>query len=1818
METNRIYFKDFLNTAFDKGDYQTDDVIAFVLPVFREVLSFHEEELVAPFEKTETLFITGQCLDVDENYAHPPQKNTGAVNALLQKYANHSFDIVGNYKVEEDVDSGVQQVENAAIIRDITQPVTEAGYIQGYHCFELLLNHHDQQTDIYFLGLILASMAMGLDLNDEDDFKHFIDFRSRPSQYYERIHPAVSALITEMTELDRHKRSQDLYDIIQRLENYRDYDPEKQADLSQVTGWVNKNLEDRSRFILNKLRNRLFDTSRRNRLLYYKPNARFVNLTVGSVPIVLHYQSIRPEMLFTWNGEIASKVSSGKDIQLNKYLRFEDHNYLSNALNKVRVEAQRDEQEFGFSQLKLVPCFLNWHNLKEDKHERIQSPLLLVSVELKKTKNLNQDNFTLQIKDTVAEVNPVLANFLRELYGIRLPDFIDLEETDLTAFYQTLKARIDGAQQGVSLTYIDKPKIRFVHSVARQTVSRYRKRLKNQGVATSYKNIAYSYQKENFKPLGLEIFRQRVEQKYTFLELLVNDDILLSSFHLTGDGMISKEREMYNIAESEDNPYSWDFDICNVVLGNFNYKKMSLVRDYNQVIDLGVQNDVFENLFSAEPKNYRAEEYNLDKTDDWHHVVTADPTQTRAILKSRTGDSYIIQGPPGTGKSQTITNLIADFVARGKTILFVCEKRAALDVVFYRLKQQGLDELCCYIHDSQADKREFVKNLKATYEDFTRNRMPLAEIEKTRTEVIASMTLSLQLLAQFHALHTSSRHDTGIQLRQMLERLILLKDETPALAPMQEELVPHYNDWIKFGEQIERLSASLEDSGTDDAFADHPFSQIRESVYQHEQPYTFLHGLLAESTGIIRNIKEVLSERYVPDALVSDWASLNVFVDNAVALHPLVVSRNLQLIENTGGEARAFDEDLKAHALLQEVYHQKQEKNANWTNKFSEEDARQGLEIALKKEKSLFRFLSSSWKNLKKQVEASYQLRNHQVKPSVTMLLQQLMQEYDAGNAVAANRKKLESKYHVSDLDVLNENVVKLRSRPSHPSVEFLLKDMEAGLLIEKISQLQPLIGRLKTTLLQFLVDFEEKSLAAIDDETENIQMNLDSFADMLPALKAFAVLPEPLRKMLRRIPLTPSEAEAVMADKTLKDIYRSDKAFAEMGMVMIEDLVSKIRTGYIQMLALNAQNIRAGIRQRFLHHLDLSNMAVSQLNAEQREFKKEYNDGRKILENEFGKSMRYKSIRELAEKESGTVLKDLKPVWLMSPLSVSDSLPLSTAYFDVIIFDEASQITLEEGIPSLYRAPQTIIVGDDKQMPPSSFFSAKAEDPDDLETMTEFEDDEWLSNDTDSLLVQGARKLDSVMLGWHYRSRYETLISYSNHAFYNAGLLTIPDKTVHHTEKRDLLVDSATQAVANAKALYDRSISFHHLHTGLYESRANKNEAEYIAHLVRELLVQKKKESIGIVAFSQEQQNTIENALEALAAEDKQFEQLLEEAYNRTEDDQFVGLFVKNLENVQGDERDIIIMSICYGFDSRKKMIMNFGPINKKGGEKRLNVIFSRAKKHMAVISSIRHFNITNEYNEGAGYFKRFLHYAELVSTGNMAMARTVLDSLVAQKQVVNTGEVKKQTAVAVRIKSMLEERGYLVDEHVGQSDFKCSLAVKIKAEDEEYSLSILVDDVGYYANRNVLEQYYQRPDILKNFGWKIITVFAKDWIADPGKVTERIIRKLGEENKTPDKVEVHRFTMTNTKPAESADSSGISGSPYDHLEFTTLVYTDEKSSKFWEIASEDTKLVIRYGKSGTRGQTQIKTFPDVQILQKEMAKLVKAKLDKGYEKLT
>lgn len=601
--------------------------------------------------------------------------------------------------------------------------------------------------------------------------------------------------------------------------------------------------------------------------------------------------------------------------------------------------------------------------------------------------------------------------------------------------------------------------------------------------------------------------------------------------------------------------------------------------------------------------------------------------------------------------------------------------------------------------------------------------------------------------------------------------------------------------------------------------------------------------------------------------------------------------------------------------------------------------------------------------------------------------------------------------------------------------------------------------------------------------------------------------MPAPLADAWRRFPLHAEQLESAIAERTIDDLFRADPSLARFNSGVHAVHVTKLEQFHEQWHAVSARAVRDRLCRAFLEHVRISSLPHGQLTAEQKEFKVLYNRGRRELEHEFNKTMRFRSIRDLLGGDSGLVLQDLKPVWLMSPLSVSDALPLAS-FFDVVIFDEASQVTLEEAVPAIFRAKQVLVVGDEMQLPPTSFFSAKSADEEErlmLEDASGQEVEYDLSSN--SFLNHAARNLPATMLGWHYRSRSESLISFSNAAFYQGRLLTVPEVALPPAQMGEIVVQRPDEGFANIERLLERPVSFHFLEKGIYEQRRNAAEADYIAQLVRGLLAKDLNTSIGIIAFSEAQQGEIEQALQRLAREDDDFRGRLEAEWEREVDGQFVGLLVKNLENIQGDERDVIILSVCYGHAPNGKMLMNFGPINQNGGERRLNVAFSRAKKHMALVASIRHAAITNDYNDGARALKNYLRYAQACSAGDAQAARRVLWEINPAER--SAPGAAPAHAVIAQLAERLRQKGYEVETDVGQSGFRCDLAVRARGE-RRHRLGILVDTDAYYQNANLLERDVLRPRLLRDFGWNVVLVLTKDWFEDSDAVMNAVEKRL------------------------------------------------------------------------------------------------------------
>jgi hypothetical protein len=684
----------------------TDDVLASTLPLLRQVADLHDQGLVAPLDGVEELrSLRGRLFFATAKSRKPEQ--APARLAQIERDEGGALEVVARLRTVDN-DGSTQVVEDLSVVERgvaVVRPVHVVGFVSWEH----EVGHHDPVTDIYVLGLVLASLAMDQDLGEKDALARFCASKRDVRAGNDRIHPVVARIVEGMTNPRRRKRLQDLRVIIRALEHHRDQEVHEEIDLEQIRGLVERTRESRRGLICSRLRGRLFDLSRRNRLLYFHPSGQSLNLTEVSVPLVLDVKNIAPDALLTCTPDFVSELASTTPIALGRWVRFEDYPFAPVALDKLRTTAARARSEYGFSSLKLALCFLHWHDLKKAPEERIHTPLLLLPVELTRKKGV-RDTHILQATSDEAEVNPVLRHVLFQTYGIRLPEAVNLSERgSIGALQRALVEQIQATEPGVTVDLLERPAIELVQARVRRRLDAFRKRVQISGRGVrAREGVEYSYRRDNFQPLGLRLFTMRVAvpeapAATVFEAPRPRRSMMVPELEA---GVREVERELYSLkrAGSTGGPHRWAFDMTSVTLGNFDYQKISLVRDYDTLLDGDVPNRAFESLFSTDARP-PPETVVAPPAAEQFPVVATDATQTATVVRARKGTSFIVQGPPGTGKSQTITNLIADYVARGKRVLFVCEKRAAIDVVYHRLRQLGLDRLTTLIHDSQADKK---------------------------------------------------------------------------------------------------------------------------------------------------------------------------------------------------------------------------------------------------------------------------------------------------------------------------------------------------------------------------------------------------------------------------------------------------------------------------------------------------------------------------------------------------------------------------------------------------------------------------------------------------------------------------------------------------------------------------------------------------------------------------------------------------------------------------------------------------------------------------------------------------------------------------------------------------------------------------------------------------------------------------------------------------------------------------------------------------------------------------------------------------------
>ena len=473
-----------------------------------------------------------------------------------------------------------------------------------------------------------------------------------------------------------------------------------------------------------------------------------------------------------------------------------------------------------------------------------------------------------------------------------------------------------------------------------------------------------------------------------------------------------------------------------------------------------------------------------------------------------------------------------------------------------------------------------------------------------------------------------------------------------------------------------------------------------------------------------------------------------------------------------------------------------------------------------------------------------------------------------------------------------------------------------------------------------------------------------------------------------------------------------------------------------------------------------------------------------------ISKEKKFDPIRRTMELYSDFIL-SLFPCWLLSPENVSNLLPLEKNIFDVVVFDEASQVFIESTIPSIYRGKNIVVAGDSKQLRPSTVFMKRylGTDPE------EAEDNPALhaALEVDSLLDLAVARYDSANLACHYRSNYCELIEFSNHAFYDGNLQIAPNIS------------------KNKKS---RPIE-RYLVKGKWIERRNEEEAKKVVELLQEISkTRKNNESIGIITFNAEQQACIADRIDSEMAKDKDFRSFMIKETRRDEDGEDKSIFIKNLENVQGDERDIIIFSIGYAENQDGRVYTSFGSLSADGGENRLNVAITRAKSKVIVVTSIEPeaLHVDSSKNLGPKLLKKYLMYARAVSSGDNEEKQAILSDITSEEYTPNE-PITKLIPVEEKMKEKLEKLGYKVDTSLGDRNSRISLAI-YDEDTDRYLVGVELDRDALLSSESTMERDVYKPKFLEARGWSIMRVWCRDWWLYPSKVIKSITQ-LADKNK-------------------------------------------------------------------------------------------------------
>ncbi|TWU18275.1 DUF3320 domain-containing protein [Allorhodopirellula heiligendammensis] len=1171
-------------------------------------------------------------------------------------------------------------------------------------------------------------------------------------------------------------------------------------------------------------------------------------------------------------------------------------------------------------------------------------------------------------------------------------------------------------------------------------------------------------------------------------------------------------------------------------IGTFSFAKYLMWKDLVDRIGQLKENRVVRHLIDNPEKPFESASGSIPNPQqidaqfepkDIYHPLPADSSQLAAVMAASEGQDFVLVGPPGTGKSQTIANMISQCLAIGKTVLFVAEKTAALDVVYRRLKEHGLGDCCLELHSNKAERRKFLGQLDSAWQNNRRasqnDWLNISERLKIRRDELNAYVVSI---------HRS--HPNGWTAFEAMGTCVKGGDQpTPHFE--WASTAQHDSDaYQNLARTVDKLSLTY---GEIDLTLTLPMVKQTQWSASWEQSLLAQCGQLKTVATNFRNamgsFAKAIGIGQRPDCSIAEMDGLNRLAK--------------ALIDCAGEDVRILfhKQFAKFPAAKSELTHAIDAYNgAVGTMNADYADSIDAIPLDE---------IDSGWRR----AVSSFFPMSWFAKRKMTRLLQTY-----ASNGVANPATD------IAKIRSIREQLATIAASPlagqtSHWDAT-KTDTRKVAVQLAKASELRSAIVA-AGTLLGRTNEISKAVHPHINGKNVESLVFVTA-AEFLKATQAFSVGAKAFAEVSGKMPLTTETQEIIeTCIATARQIETNRGSLQrwtswcevkkaaktaglnqfvkelEAGGLEAKDLADRFRLAYARWWICGVIDRDDVLRsfQRFKHEdaivdfqsLDQQARAAASSRAKQSIAHNLPVDGipKKselgLLRHQIGLTRPSKSIREVIGSMPESFGK-LAPCLLMSPLSIAQYLPADQALFDVVIFDEASQITTWDAVGAIARGRQTIIVGDPKQLPPTNFFGRT----DDDETNDGIEDHD---KDLESILDEAkASGLPTLQLNWHYRSRHESLIAFSNWNYYGNELVTFP-----------------------AAESEDRGVSFVYLPDAIYDrgkSRTNRKEAEAIvrdavARMIRNLeLPEKERLTFGVITFNSQQQSLIQDLFDQAQRDSPELDWYFA-------DERIEPTVVKNLENVQGDERDVMLFSITFGRDiSGKTIPLTFGALNRDGGERRLNVAITRARQELIVFSSFKADELNAERSKarGVGDLKAFLDYAE---NGPAAIAARSEGS-------VGGFDSPFEEAVA----EALECKGWQVVPQVGVSGFRVDLGIRHPDKPGAFLAGVECDGATYHRSAVARDRDKTRQMVLENLGWNIVRVWSPDWWYDAKSATERIDQQLTllleDARAIPQSVEVDTDKAGDQEPALSITEE--SKSPIENF---MPVSTSEPDSKVY-----------------------------------------------------